>query len=215
MELEIATEPAQERRNALGYARIRSQIQTGDILLFQGVHWVSRLIRWICGSPYSHAVMAVWWDERLMVVQCAERGVEIVPASQVVRRYAGQVDWWQPTPAVRSQLDLPALVTAAFDELGKPFAFLQLFTLFARMIWNRRHTAPALTPSTPRYFCSQLLSRCYRRAGVTLVPHKHDADTSPGDLALSAQLAFRGVVNPHPAGVRMALPGLTIESPSR
>ena len=64
-----------------------------------------------------------------MFVQAANRGVEVLPASVAVHRYTGRVDWWPPTPSVRAGLDARALVQAAFDELGKPFAVVPLLAL--------------------------------------------------------------------------------------
>ncbi|MGA9524410.1 MAG: hypothetical protein WBV82_23345 [Myxococcaceae bacterium] len=185
----------------LKYGEARSSIRTGDVLLFQGTTFVSRFIRWGSNSPYSHAGIALWAHERLMVVQSASRGVEILPASTAVKKYDGQVDWWQPAGAAREQLRLPALVDAAFDELGKPFAVRPLLALVARMFRRKDHGNPDLTGRAPGYFCSQLVSRCYRRGGVDLVPGKADHDTSPGDLSRSDLLVFSGVLHHHPGGV--------------
>jgi cell wall-associated NlpC family hydrolase len=185
----------------LDYHQARSRIQTGDVLLFQGTSRLSRFIRWGSRSAYSHAGMALWWNDRLMVVQSANRGVEVLPASTAVDRYDGQVDWWQPTEEVQARLNARALVDAAFDELGKPFAVLPLMALVVRMFRGDDVGHSDERYGTENYFCSQLVSRCYRKAGVDLVPDKADADTSPGDMARAGLLVFRGVLLPHPEGV--------------
>lgn len=190
----------------LGYADARPSIQTGDVLLFQGVSALSRFIRWGSQSAYSHAGLAVWWNERLMVVQSAGRGVEVLPASTAVDRYDGQVDWWQPAEGIRAPLNLAKLVDAAFDELGKPFGVLPLLALVARAFRGKDRGNRDARRADPSYFCSQLVSRCYRKAGVDLVAEKADADTSPGDLSRCGHLLLRGVLRRHPTGLTVHLP---------
>jgi hypothetical protein len=192
----------------LKYGEARKLIHTGDVFLFQGTTLVSRFIRWGSDSPYSHAGIALWSLERLMVVQAATRGVEVLPASHAVMRYDGQVDWWQPTEATREQLKLPVLVNSAIDELGKPFAVLPLLALVARMFRREEWRNPDPQGKEPDYFCSQLVSRCYRRGGVDLVPDKADHDTSPGDLARSGLLQYCAVLHHHPGGVPAPVPAL-------
>ncbi|HSP81542.1 MAG TPA: hypothetical protein VLQ93_23690, partial [Myxococcaceae bacterium] len=115
--------------------------------------------------------------------------------------YDGQVDWWQPREDVREQLDVRAMVDAAFDELGKPYAVWPLVALVARMFRGEEWGNPDDEHGTESYFCSQLVSRCYRKAGVDLMPGKADVDTSPGDMARSGLLLFRGVLHSHPEGL--------------
>jgi hypothetical protein len=199
----------------LDYGEARSQIRTGDVFLFQGTALLSRFIRWGSDSPYSHAGIALWSHDRLMVVQAELRGVEVLPASQAVIRYDGQVDWWQPTEAVRERLREAALVNAAIDELGKPFAVWPLVALVARMFRREDWGNPDPGRDEPDYFCSQLVSRCYRKGGVDLVPDKADHDTSPGDLSRSGMLQYCAVLHHHPEGVPAPGPVLVPAETSR
>lgn len=190
-----AGRPARPRGEQVAYPDVRAQIQDGDVLLFQGMHWTSRIIRWGSGSAYSHAGVALWWGPRLMVVQAVGKGVEAVPLSVAVDHYSGQVDWFSPLPEVRGRLNRELLVSTALDEVGKPYAHGPLLRL-ARMMWNgrvRKYRDPKKAAAA--YFCSQLVSRCYRLADVDLVPGRADAHTSPGDLASCGQLALRGVLH--------------------
>jgi hypothetical protein len=196
-----------------GYSQIRNRIQDGDVLLFQGRSALSHFIRWGSKSPYSHAGVALWWRERLLVVQSATRGVEILSASTAVEQYDGQVDWWQPLDEIRALLDPAKLMNAAFDELGKPFAVLPLVALVARMFRGREWGNPDGNGAATDYFCSQLVSRVYRHAGVDLVQNKADHDTSPGDLARSGALRYCGVLHHHPHGISVLNPAAS-SSPS-
>ncbi len=199
---------ARPSASRVGYDEARGRIENGDVLLFQGTGWLSRLIRWGSKSPYSHAGLALWWNNRLMVIQSAARGVEVLPARTAVQKYDGQVDWWQPDPATRAELKVDILIHAAFDQLGKPFAVWPLIALMARMLRGEELGNPD-SRRMPNYFCSQLVSKCYRRAGIDLVKEKADHDTSPGDLARCGRLLLRGVLHKDPTGVPFALPALS------
>src|SRR6516165_7348680 len=77
------------------YQKIRSDIQTGDILLFRGSHPLSKVIEGISGAPYSHVAFLTKWDGRIVAMQSDLRGVEVIPASMLVCQYEGKVEWWR------------------------------------------------------------------------------------------------------------------------
>ena len=75
------------------YQDLRTEIKTCDILLYQGKNWFSRAIRWVIGSPYSHAGIVVWWNDRLMVIEAVGKGVVVTPLSQNLSHYKGPVPY--------------------------------------------------------------------------------------------------------------------------
>src|SRR6516165_2679582 len=87
------------------YQKIRSDIQTGDILLFRGRHPLSKVIETISGAPYSHVAFLTKWDGRIIAMQADLRGVEVIPASLLVCRYEGRVEWWRLRAASRAGFD--------------------------------------------------------------------------------------------------------------
>ena len=193
------------------YPDVRSQIQDGDVLLFQGTGRFSRFIRWGSGSAYSHAGLALWWGPRLMVVQAVLKGVEAVPLSVAVDHYSGQVDWYQPLPEVRARLRPDLFLAAALDEVGKPYALRGLVRL-AWLIWNgrlRKYRDPRRPAS--ELFCSQLVSYCYRVADADLVDGRADAHTSPGDLATCGKLVLRAALNAPQATASLPAPAPAVE----
>lgn len=177
------------------YDSVRERIRTGDILLFRGRGWLSRFIRWGSDSVYSHAGMAAWWGERLVVLQSAGRGVEVLPVSRAVHDYDGQVDWWSLAPEHEDALDRGALVGVAITQLGKPYATVGLVELVGRMVVGRFRGTPDPKGDPESMFCSQYVSYCYRRAGLDLREDTEDACTSPGDLADCGKLALRAVLH--------------------
>ena len=66
-----------EPRVLVHYAGIRRETRDGDILLFRGKSWISRIICRVTRSPYSHAAIVAWWDERLMVLEAVGKGIVV------------------------------------------------------------------------------------------------------------------------------------------
>jgi hypothetical protein len=180
------------------YGAIRSQIRTGDVLLFRGESPLSRFIRWGSKSVYSHAAMAAWWGPRLVLFQAVGQGVQVVPISAEVDEYDGQVDWFTLAPKYEAMLDREKVVDFAITELAKPYGHAAVVELIVRMAFHqfRGTTDPKAHPSS--LFCSEYVSRCYREAGLKLRPDEADAFTSPGDLATSGYLAIQGVLHRSP-----------------
>ena len=145
-------------RAQLSYDEVRSQIATGDVLMFSGRGPISRLIRRGSRSPYSHCGIASREGSRLMVFHAVVRGVHHQPASAAVRRYTGRVDWFTPTPLYREQIDRDGIVREAAQHVGKPFAVLAMLQLTCAMLRNSGyadsdgHLAPAM-------FCSWYVSQ--------------------------------------------------------
>ena len=178
-----------------GYDTIRHRVRDGDILLFQGKGWVSRIIRWGSDSTYSHAGLTAWWGERLLVFQSAGRGVEVLPVSSAVYEYDGQVDWWVVKREREAELDRGELLRHAVTQLGTPYAKTGVLELMWRMAIGkfRGRRDPRVDPEG--MFCSQYVSYCYRKAGLDLRPDTDDACTSPGDLATCGVLENRAVLH--------------------
>lgn len=80
------------------YRHVRSNLQTGDMLLFSGVCLVSKFLRLVTRSLYSH-VGVVFRDQDLDIVYCWDStrlgkvrdGPGIVPLSDMVRTYPGKI----------------------------------------------------------------------------------------------------------------------------
>ena len=75
----------------LKYDEIRKQIKDGDIFLYKGKGllrsgFIATLVQVVTRSPYSHAGMAVWWNQRLMVIEAIGNGVIVNPLSLSLER---------------------------------------------------------------------------------------------------------------------------------
>ena len=183
------------------YSAIRAQIQTGDVLLYQGTSVFSSLVRWWTDSPYSHAGLAAWWGDRLFIVQSILNGIQLTPLSRAVDKYDGQVEWWSVRPEHASALDRAELLDRALLDLGKPYSVAGLFRLMVRSIRRKLRGGVDPKESPTAMFCSEYVSLCHRRGGIDLAPDVEDACTTPADIARSDKLMLRAVLHVHPKGV--------------
>jgi hypothetical protein len=92
---------------ALPYARLRSQLRTGDLVLFSGRTLAARLVRWWTGSPWSHIGIVIrlpeyadtpllWEATRANTVDDIHRGrrldgVQLVALDAKLASYPGEV----------------------------------------------------------------------------------------------------------------------------
>ncbi len=171
------------------YQDLRSQIRTGDLLLFRGDYTLSHVIERLSDSPYSHIGILARWKDRVIAFQADTRGVEILPASRMVCRYKGKVDWWSCKPELREGPGFEEkLLNTAVSLLGVKYGYLPLIRLGLRILFGRT-LDPSDAHSTPdSLFCSQFVSRCYREASNGKLdpnPKLSDACTSPSDFVKS------------------------------
>ena len=201
----------------MNYALHRNQVRDGDVLLFKGARGaVASAIRWGTRSKYSHAALAVWWRDRLMVAESREfRGCRLVPLSRAVT--GARVDWFTIDPRLEEDLDRDALVAEAQRHLGQPYGWLSIlrhavarlpllallkaagalsrWPLIGRLIPAKAYSTDDGAP-VGHMVCSAYVSRCWRVAGRDLVRNRSDGDTTPGELGMSVALAFRGELVP-------------------
>ena len=170
---------------AVKYQDIRDQIKTGDILLFNGRHWLSHVIEGISHSKYSHVAFLTRWEGRIIAMQADLRGVEVIPASMLVCRYEGCVEWWRLGDAQRHAFDGRDFLNRALTLIGIKYGYLSLLWLGIRMMLGmsvyRRFSH--VRPST--LYCSQFVSYCYKNEGLDINAKAGVDGTSPSDFALS------------------------------
>lgn len=182
---------------SLRYVDVRDSIQDGDIVLFKGKSLLSRLIRWFTRSEYTHAGIAVWWRDRLMLLEAVDKGVWAVPLSWRLATYQGTAHLLTPDEhALRENnltLDRARLVASAQSELGKEYATWLLVRIARKIVFRWKGGADPWKPPQ-RFVCSQYVSRVYRDANVDLDPDEPDRFTTPKDIAESEFLRARGLL---------------------
>jgi hypothetical protein len=169
----------------VNYQEIRDQIETGDILLFSGRHWLSRLIERISHSHYSHVAFLTRWEGRVIAMQSDLRGVEVIPASMLVCKYNGKVEWWRLGAAHRQHFESRDFLDRALTLIGIRYGYLSLIGLAIRMLagWTVKPKNSHLRPSS--LYCSNFVSYCYNNEHIAINAKAGVDGTSPSDFALS------------------------------
>jgi hypothetical protein len=178
---------------------LRDRLQDGDLILCTGNGPMSRLIRWFTKSRFSHAAVVLHWHGRVLVAEASgAHGVRVWLLSACVKKYSGRVSLFQPTPEARARLDLERLRKATMNYLGTGYRTMGLFQLGWHLLWARKRALedPHRRPPKREFICSELVSACYRSAGVDLVPGVPDGYTTPADIEHSSFLVRVGRLTP-------------------
>jgi hypothetical protein len=185
------------------YPAIRDEIQDGDILLFRGKSWHSRLICWFTGSPYSHSAILGWWNGRLMVLEAVPTGVVTSRMSLVVSKYSGKVELW----TTDEHLSRFEVIRTAQLLLGKRYSKFKLFRNLKRLVFGRGRDEPIDPEAAPEDFvCSEFVSRVWRAGGIDLVKDTPDVYTKPCDIAKSPSVRKVGNLVRARPGTRAGAP---------
>lgn len=185
-----------EQRVLVHYGGIRGKIRDGDILLFRGKSWISRVICRLTGSPYSHAAIVAWWSDRLMVLEAVGKGIVVSRMSVVVNQYSGKVELW----TTDRDLARTEVIRTAQRLLGKHYSPSKLIRNLVRLVLGRPRHAEVDPEAPPADFvCSEFVSRVWRAGGIDLVADAPDLYTKPSDIAKSPHLRkVGGVVRGQP-----------------
>jgi hypothetical protein len=173
------------------YEDIRSQIKNGDVLMFKGRYLHSSIIRWLMGSPYSHAGIAVWWNRRLMVMEAVGRGVGILPLSRKIGSYRGDVEWFCSKKEIPER-DRLTMILFAQEELGKSYARWREILFGWKILFRRDLSEKDELRRENKLYCSQYVAQIYNSIGLDLKKNREDRFMSPGDIARSPLLEKRG-----------------------
>jgi hypothetical protein len=169
------------------YDELRTSIHNGDVLLYRGRTFFSRVIQWATRSRYSHAGLATWWNDRLMVMEAVGKGVIVTALSKNIRSYHGDVELFAFTGEL-SQADRMSMIRFAQQELGKAYGRWNAIKLGLRLLFKRGIEARDALRREQRLFCSHYVAETYNAVGKDLKKGASDRFMSPGDLAMTPLL---------------------------
>ena len=172
----------------VSYDDVRPKLQSGDLCLFRGKGLASRVILWFCSIfskfkpiTFSHIGFIVTDKDRVMLCESttltfkrtsddgyAKRGVRLVPLSQLVIMYPGEICVRQLT-ATRTSRMLEQLNAYVSVHLGKPYE--KHLTELMGSAWNNDWYKGNDNDS---FFCSELVAGLYKIWG--LLPDAYAAD---------------------------------------
>jgi len=128
------------------YYAVRDQMQTGDVILWQGRSLFARMIRWF--SEFSHAstvtrIRQYGW-ERVSVTEMLEGGMEFRTLSERIKKFKGRVFWYH-IPATNEQRFLMGQYALEMLGQGVKYDYKGLFAnIFGRISQNAK-----------RFICSE------------------------------------------------------------
>lgn len=153
-------------------------IEAGDILLVRGNRPViSRLIRWVTDSPYTHAGVAVS-EEHIYEIDIDKKlGIHTNNhESYDVYRYRHGLTFEQKARMQAHAID-QSLSNRGYDWLRiLSFGFNKLFRTKRTFDWANR------------VVCSEIVDILYAEEGIDLIPWKENGHVTPGELAHSPEL---------------------------
>lgn len=138
----------------------------------------AKLIRLGTLSAWNHAVVYIGNDQ---IIEANPTGVEIKPVSEYPE---GAIAWNRHEEL--SVAERTAIVAHAHAQVGKMYSFATIALLVFRILGLRAlSNSKTFTRLAKKegYICSELVSECYRSAGVVL-SQKPDNLVTPADLAL-------------------------------
>ncbi|NIM16677.1 MAG: hypothetical protein GTO45_39770 [Candidatus Aminicenantes bacterium] len=176
----------------INYKDVRDDIKNGDILMYKGRKLFSKIIRLFTHSEYSHAGIAVWWNQRLMVLEAVGKGVVVTPLSRNICHYKGDVELFTYDGEISDDKRRVMVITAQ-KELGKSYAKWKLIWFGIKLFLKLKMDVPDKSSPISRFFCSQYVSMIYESNGIDLVIKKANKYTSPDDIVKSEKTVKKGI----------------------
>ncbi len=187
------------------HKEIRSDLKTGDIVLFSGDKGIAPFIKLFTRSKWSHVGMVylrdgdvcLWEATKIGKVVDSEKGkkingVQLPLLSERIRRFSGEV-------AIRS-------ISEGFDQdmLKKLFNFrqrvkgrkyekrkLDLLLSVYDGIFIPEGFVPDASNDLSSFFCSELIAETYREVGLLLSPQP-SSEYTPADFAENGKVNLYG-----------------------
>ena len=177
------------------YLEVRREIKDGDILLYKGrglfrSGFIPTLVQWVTRSSYSHAGLAVWWNDRLMVIEAIGNGVIVNPVSLSLERYHAKVEWFSYKGEMTDEKHREMILYAQ-KQLGKSYAVWLAFGFMIKMLFGAKMDRSDRFKEEPSFYCSQFVAQVYRKVGLDLKKERSDRYMSPDDIAKSSLLVKR------------------------
>ncbi len=175
------------------YSSIRNELKTGDIVLFSGKGAFSDIIKYGTLSKWSHVGMilhipeydflTVWESTTLSNVKDLEsdmprKGVQLVPLSDRVQKYSGDITVRQLKGADLPENSLRKLMELRKELRGKPYEKSKIELFKAAYDGPFGHNIEDLSS----VFCSELVAEAYQRLGL-LTEEKPSNEYTPGDFS--------------------------------
>ena len=176
------------------YAAIRSEIQSGDILLCSGSYIFSKLIQKATGSCWSHVAYVLRLDsiDRVMVLESIEgKGVRTIPLSEYVANFEGTGKGYEGRLSLARHAEFSQKATPenlklmsqfAVDRFAYPYDEEEIARITARIVGSFLGFDKREIERNQEYICSEYVYECYRILGID-VSYDERGFVAPADFA--------------------------------
>lgn len=161
------------------------KLQTGDILLHRGQRWISKIIRWITGSPYTH--VAIVYDSNRVLEIDINKELSFYPIDPRLRY---EVYRHREGLSKKKKKMMREKMMERKNEIHG-YDWLKLFSLGLSKVLKK----PFFLDMHNYVICSEIVDIIYRDIGLNLVPSAMIGHISPDDIARSPYLKEIGVIN--------------------
>jgi len=165
------------------YARIRKELETGDLLFASGNYVISKLIRKFTKSPWSHVgiIFPVKSPGGALLLESVEdKGVNFLPIGRYLNDYHRGRPYNGPLVIARvrdlKNKNYKELANFGIRELARPYDRDEIAKIVARIIADR-----GKKKRDNEYICSELVYEAFLRAGIEF-PYDKRGFISPANL---------------------------------
>ena len=142
----------------------RSELRTGDIVLFSGKDFISWVTKKFTKSEWSHVGFIGRIGERVMLFESLESlstsGVRCLPLSRKVREYNGKIVVGRHISFGERMNEL--FVDNALNILGSPYDKREIWRILMRSMGFERDRV------NRRYICSEYVWDCFSHMGIEI-----------------------------------------------
>ena len=195
----------------LPYDKAKLHIEEGDVLLFKGKGWFSRIfMRAASESTYTHVGVASLHNGIVEVVEFKEKhGGRTTNLENQFDEY-DEIDIYRAVPFFSKYgfceehgVDLQRigfdgkLVTDCMRKMtGLPYGWRRILWIalhklpILRLFYNKEKIMNDELKDAIYPECSSSLSHCFNKHGYDIIPNKGDGWTEPADFARSGRLSY-------------------------
>lgn len=163
-----------EKEQLVPYNKLRPHISSGDLFFASGNYLVSKAIRQVTGSIWSHVgiIFNLEKIDRVLLLESVEdMGVRFAPLSKYVSAYEDDKPYDGSLVIARlngvNNTMVDAIAEFGIDELTCPYDKDEIAKILARVVLGM-----GKEEHDREYICSELVYECFSRAGKQFVYDK-------------------------------------------